>query len=317
MSVIGLLLRFYRFQVIAVLITALGVAGAAACLAVQLNGLNVDAACFGAVPPAAEETCASLGRFRELGGFNVVRLMGFLGFVPFVGGVLLGAPVVAREIEHQTAVLPWSLDGRRSRWLLERIGLLAVVLGIALLAPTFAAWLLAEAAEPGIDPRASFEYYGMHGPLLVLRAVLTFSIGILLGALLGRVLPAVIAAAAAAVLLFFVLGVLQERWVEPETVVATVNRSGHESDATMFVGGGYRDASGTLLTREEMEALSPEPLYTEAFNDWVAVNFETLTLEVSGERYPEVELREGVALGAASVVTIGLTLVIVRRRRPY
>lgn len=314
-GIAGLLLRFYRFQIGAVLLVALGVAGVAAYHATQINALEIDPACSGTAS-AAGDGCAALGRFRELAGFEVVRLMGFIGFVPFVAGAMLGAPVVAREIEHQTAVLPWSLDGRRWRWLGERAVLLLIVLGIALIGPVFAAWLLADAAQPTTDPRASFAYYGMHGWPLVLRGLLVFSVGILMGALLGRVLPALVATAAAAGLIFFLLSAVQKRWVEPTTVSGAA-QAGVAFEASMFVGGAYRDASGALLTRAEVEALSPEPLYTEVYNTWLEEKFDHLTLLIEGDRYPQVELRESLTLGAASALVLGAAVLVVRRRAPY
>ena len=44
-----------------------------------------------------------------------------LSVVPPIVGLILGVPVVAREIELRTTDLAWSLSLRRSRWLLTRL----------------------------------------------------------------------------------------------------------------------------------------------------------------------------------------------------
>ena len=41
--------------------------------------------------------------------------------LPFVVGILLGVPIVGRELELRTAALAWSLSGDRRRWLLSRV----------------------------------------------------------------------------------------------------------------------------------------------------------------------------------------------------
>ncbi|MGH2392495.1 MAG: hypothetical protein ACRDGH_03230 [Candidatus Limnocylindria bacterium] len=314
-SFVRLIGRQYRFQIVAVLIASLGVAGAATWLAVQLDTLAVVPGCLEGTATGAEETCENVARFRELGGFNVVKMMGWIGFLPFVVGVVLGAPLVAREIEHGSAVLAWSLGRDRRRWLLERVILLGAVVLVVLAAPMVAASLLGGADQPGIDPRASFEYYGMHGPLLLLRGLATFSIGTLLGAVLGRTLPALIAAAAASVLIFFGLGVLEEHWVagtlSPAGAVRTV-----DSDTSFYIETLYRDASGALLTRDEVENLAPmEPLSLE-YGNWLQATFEPLSLTIPGSRFPDVEVRESVALAGMSVVAIGVAGAVVQRRRP-
>lgn len=308
--------RQYRFQIVAVLIASLGVAGAAAWLAMQLGGLGVVRACLEGISAGPETACHNVARFRALGGFNVVQMMGWIGLLPFVIGVVLGAPLVAREIEHESAVLAWSLGGHRWRWLLERVVLLGGVVLVVLAAPTVAASLLTGAGQPGTDPRASFEYYGMHGPLLFLRGLATLSVGILLGALLGRVLPALIATAAAAVLIFFLFGIVQERWVAGELMPARAVRT-EDLGTSLYIGTLYRDASGALLTEEEVEEGAPmEPISLE-YGDWLQRNFEPISLILPGSRYPDVEARETLALAAFSLVGIGLAGAVVQHRRPY
>lgn len=118
-------------------------------------------------------------------------------------------------------------------------------------------------------------------------------------------LPALIAAAAGAALIFFLLGVVEGRLVAGELMPARAERM-EDSDMSLYIETLFRDASGSLLTEEEVDERAPmEPLSLE-YGDWLQRNFEAISLMIPGSRYPEVELREALALAAFSLVGIGL-----------
>ena len=54
----------------------------------------------------------------EGGGSGYLRIA--LTVAPGVLGIILGVPIVARELEMRTTALAWSLTPSRSRWLLAR-----------------------------------------------------------------------------------------------------------------------------------------------------------------------------------------------------
>ena len=67
---------------------------------------------------------------------------------PFAVGILLGAPLVAREIDGRTAQLAWTMSRSRTRWLVGRIGF-PVVVAVVSLGPL--AWT-SEVAAALLDP---------------------------------------------------------------------------------------------------------------------------------------------------------------------
>ena len=122
-----------------------------------------------------------------------------LASLPFVVGGLLGAPVVARELETGTGRLTWSLTGGRLRWLLWRIVHL----------PTVAA----RRPGPGRDRRQPPDrrlldpafYFGLgqiRGTPLVARGLAMFGIALLAGVVFRRILPALVVAAILGLLLY-------------------------------------------------------------------------------------------------------------------
>jgi hypothetical protein len=223
---------------------------------------------------------------EEFGG----KIMAAMAIVPFVTGALLGVLVVAREIEQRTATLPWSLSGSRTRWLLRAALPLAALLLLLLTFLAFAATFLEAARTPGSDPAASLNDYGLRGPLIVFRGLLAFAIGVLTGALLGRVLPALIVAAVACILAFNVLLIAKPFGMPFEPL----------PERPSWSYGGLVDIWAPIEWTSSGEEIVPDP-----------------RLGIPGERLREIELRESALLAVAFVVLSGVSLLVVNRRRPY
>ena len=116
-----------RFETIVIVVICLGLAAAAFIEAWRLNSLNVPWHCFqtwqgggyngGPIPDAAQLRCNALVQsyqnLQQSTDVSIVRML--LWFVPLIAGIILGAPLVAREIEQGTAPLSWSLSGARRR----------------------------------------------------------------------------------------------------------------------------------------------------------------------------------------------------------
>ena len=84
-------------------------------------------------------------------------------------GLIVGIPLVARDIEQGTAQIAWTLGRSRTRWLLRRIafGLLVVVVLLAGLAVMTD--LLGAAMQPNDDLARSFFFEGNRGLIIVAR----------------------------------------------------------------------------------------------------------------------------------------------------
>ncbi|HWC36813.1 MAG TPA: ABC transporter permease subunit [Mycobacteriales bacterium] len=120
-----------------------------------------------------------------------VRLIGpALVAVPLVLGVFLGAPLVSRELESGTYRLAWTQSVSRTRWLVTRIGVGALVVALAagLLTFAFTWWSipLDHTDTSRIDPAI----FSQRGIVPVAYALFAYALGVAAGAVLRRTLAA-------------------------------------------------------------------------------------------------------------------------------
>ena len=320
-TTIRLTLKLYRFEIAAVLLASFALAVAALVVARLLDNVGVPAACFAypgpegsqpAVCPALRETWSTIGsRFG-------VRVLQLIGLLPIGAGLLLGAPLLARELERGTAPLPWTLSGSRRRWLLTRAAILGVVLLVALVPVALASERLEASWNPSIDPAKSFLDDNYRGPILIVRGIVTFSVAVLAGLLLGRQLPALIVGFGASVII--VLGglAMMDRWYDWSAVyeIADSAKNGYADHVMDLL---RRAPDGRVLTDEEAGALAPpNPELPPGGIDgtWLDEHFVQVWLLVPGDRYPDaVVVHSGLLLTAGTLAAFA-SLVLVRRRRP-
>lgn len=111
--------------------------------------------------------------------------------VPGLLGVFWGAPLVAGELESGSFRVAWTQDISRVRWLASRLaatGLAAMAL--AGLASWLVTWWAGPLDRAGLDQFGSFDSRDV---VPVGYAAFAFALGVLLGALLRRALPAMAA----------------------------------------------------------------------------------------------------------------------------
>ncbi len=201
---------------------------------------------------------------------------------------------------------------------------MAAVLAI----PAATAEILEPARQPWLDPdTTAFRDYGLRGPLTVFRGLAAFAIGLLAGALIGRVLPALIVATVGAVLLVQILIMAQWSFLPPAEMLP-VSETEEAGRAGLQMGSGddqeFRDRRGNVVTWAEIVALAPYPEYDEELGDadprfyaWFDSNFERYESFIPGEKLGIVAVREAPGLSLFSVVLVGMTAIVVSRRRPY
>lgn len=159
---------------------------------------------------------------RDLTGVYVwVRLLGtVLIGVPVGIGVFWGAPMIAGEIEARTHRLAWTQSITRDRWLATKVGLTgAIAVGVvAVFALTFTWWALPIDAT---GSRISPANFAQRGIVPMGYAVFAIGLGVLLGAVTRRTLPAM----AATIVGFIVVRVAVQKVVRQHLVSATVVRT--------------------------------------------------------------------------------------------
>lgn len=259
-----LTLKQHRFETISVTILCLGVGIAALVEAWRLYSLNFPASCLmnGRVPyyyidmHAAPTACelASL-KFNDMAGsidMNFVRL--FEELLPFIAGIALGVPLVAREIETGTAPLSWALAGSRVRWLAGKMLAVIVLLVPLLLFAALASDVRQGALAPGVDPHATFDFYVDRGVFIVFWGLAALLGTVALGTIFGRTMPAVMVAL---IVCLFVRGSWESLWT-------------HTALRALAVQGGDQGTWGTpdLWVYQTDELYLNGQVWTGDINAW-------------------------------------------------
>ena len=178
---------------------ALIVGGALALLAAVLlvTGLQAHGAyarlgianCLSDVSTSA--TCGdALGAFRDAYS-EWPGYAGWLNFIPVLLAILIGAPLVARELEHGTQRLVWTQSVTRGRWLVVKVGLVIggclVVAGALALLLTW--WFQPWDALTGRFADAGFDF---EGPVLAAYVLFALALAVAASALVRRAIPAMV-----------------------------------------------------------------------------------------------------------------------------
>lgn len=329
LSSVRLTIKINRFEVVSATIGLLLLAAAAMFIKARLDGTGATPACLGAwlasgaKPPAAcvDPVMRWSDVANDLGG----KLSAVMLVVPLVAGLLVGVPLVGRELEQRTAATAWALAGSRKRWLAGRLVpllLLAIALGVVL---ALASTVLEEARTAGGIWGTSFEAAMFFGPPIVAHVVLGLAIGLVAGLLIGRTLPALIVGGVttfgALILVFVLKGAWDPRLPSDDANVvssSTVFTTNQQPSADLLdPRWDYRFASlhGFLyLTREDALALVPNG--TADVRRWLRDNFQPEFRGPSDVVTRDWQALETAVLLSAAGVLLLLAFPIVERRRP-
>jgi hypothetical protein len=237
-------------------------------------------------------------------------LPGAATVAPFVIGLLLGAPLVSREIEKRTAPIAWSLSPSRRRWLLGKAVPLTLLVGLSLLALGQAGEVLEAANYP--DGRG-FMDYGSHGPLIAARGVAIFGLGLVVGLAVGRALPAILITIVVAVPVFGAIEYCRGEVMRAEaTWMAAEDEFG--TIAMIYDSRLRSDTTGELITDEQAFERFPEEF--SATGDGTPPGMTRVYLATSPDRYPSFVARESGILVLLAVLATAAALAGIHVRRP-
>ncbi len=176
----------------------------------DLYSRSGTAACTGDRCSQLAQSFLNSAKSGLTGTVYTVGMLAVIGF-PILAGVFWGAPLVSRELEAGTHRVAWTQSVTRTRWLLPRLGLVlgaaAVTAGLASFALTWWASPIDSAQGGRLQPGV----YLARGIVPVGYALLAVAVGVLLGAVMRRTVPAMATtfAVVAGVMLTFSL------WVRP------------------------------------------------------------------------------------------------------
>jgi len=137
-------------------------------------------------------------------------------------GALIGAPLVAREVEQRTHLAAWTQSVSRRRWYTAKTSALAAGLAVAgLAAGTINAWLQPQLTA-GVTAGSRWSWFVSVNLAPAGEAVLAFALAVAAGALLRRTLPAIGAA-----LTGFTVLLLAARWTVQALTPASTTTGPH------------------------------------------------------------------------------------------
>jgi hypothetical protein len=259
--------------------------------------------------------------FYELS--NKAEWLSYLAWIaPFGMGLLLGVPLVSREVEQRTAGVAWTLSRSRTRWLIQRAAFLILVLVVLLLVVAVIGEVLAAAQMPTRHLDRDFAWYGRRGGLIGVRGLASLGIGVLIGAWLGRVMPALLVGIAATVLIFSGISLGMDRWLEGD---ATVSAYGSADEGGRYLGQRVLLPNGEMVDYGELqrrglsfEAMQDDLIYAkeEDIGHPERAIGRDRQLLVPGKHYPQVVVREAGVVGAAAALLALAATWVVGRRRP-
>jgi ABC-type transport system involved in multi-copper enzyme maturation permease subunit len=268
-------------------------------------------ACYSDVSvPVLSASCKSLVDWGNLLSGLGPTLEGATTVVPFIVGILLGAPLVSREIEKRTAPISWSLSLSRAWWLGLRALPLLIAITVVLLLLGQASEALIRATPPG---ELGFAYFAMHGPLIAVRGIAVFCIGVLVGLVVGRVLPAILVTGVVVIALFVGLQLVRGELMRAEATWVPA-RSADFSGVLIYDSGYTDDATGELVTPDEAFARYPAVFGPQGSG--TPPGMSQVYLATPPELYPPYVAREIGELLLISALATGASLRIIRTRRP-
>jgi hypothetical protein len=312
--------RLQRFELRLLLGAALLVAVAALAIAWQIRVLRDEQlACYRDAPTAVEGSLDSPCSAQDSSLVVLEQAAAFVkaGVVatPILLGLFLGIPLVAREVESRTAQLAWTLSRSRRRWLLQRAAPVLGAVVVACLAAGLAGDVLVHAAPwvEGSDP--GFEDWWARGPQVAVRGVAVGAIGLLVGALMGRQLPALLLAGIGTLALFVGATLMVEGWMEAAAKPVVVGPE--QIVSGKIYGSGLRDdATGEVISYEQAYET-----FGESFGEMIdkfgnSLGYSQVYFMVPSRRYGEFVLYEAAIFGLVALAGIGASAQIVANRRP-
>lgn len=200
----------------------------------------------GAVNHVAQHCSTELEDFHS-DQDRVNQLMALTLPLPVVLGLFIGAPLLAREYESGTYRFAFTQGAGRTRWLVTKIGVLtAYTLATTTAFTAVVMWWYAPLVP--LNGRLGTGVQEIYGAVFVGRAVFAFSVGILAGAVLRRVVPAIgVTLVAWIAVVIPSITVLRQHLLASLTVVNPPN-----TPSGMIISDVWKSATGTVQNSSQM-----------------------------------------------------------------
>jgi hypothetical protein len=275
----------------------------------RLLAFQIPAGCFdtGSSDPACITRAVDVARYQEFAGNWLTAVALVAAYVPALAGFIFGIATVAKELDQRTAVLAWSISSSRRRWLLQRtVPLLSLIVALGIAAAQLIPVLARFSANSSrLESDFGAIPYLDFGPAAL--AVSAFGLTVLVGAMLGRILPALLAGGAFVLFATLLIAQGNERLTAGESIVveSTISIPGRPIDALL------RTPDGRIIG------------WDEAFPDYVDENtgqpregVTEMSRVIPIEIYPQVAARYVLLHLVVGLAALTLAFAVVERRSP-
>jgi hypothetical protein len=314
---VRLTLRLHRFEVGAAVLAAVVLGVVAFVIKLRLDGVAVPTGCFDTwltVGPDQAGACSNpVSEFARINEEEAGKLFAAMAILPFAAGLVTGIPIVARELESRTAQTAWSLAPSRAVWLALQFVPIVFVMGLAVAFAALASSALESTRLPWI--RSPFPDLMLHGGPLLARAVLAASIGLLVGALVGRQLPALIIGALVIVLLTIPAARLEGEWLRSQQRVVNVGNQepALPTGATMVEPAWLGPNGDVVRVGESLNGIqAPLP----GGLDGIPAGWQAVTIGVDAAKASSLALLDSVIFLFSGLVAAVGSFFVVNGRRP-
>lgn len=315
-----LLLKVNRFEIAAAAFIGVTVGVAALVATFQLQAIDLPEPCLRAwlasIP--GTETCESaIQAWGALNEESAGKVMAAMAVAPFAIGILLGVPLVGRELEDGTAPFAWALAGSRRSWLLRRLVpviLLGILIGALAAIP---ASLLAETRSVNGAWSSTFDDADLFGGPAIARSLAGLAVGLLCGAVVGRTLPAFLLSIAISAMLVFALGASRAAITQPTHPPVDIGGPGY---LTRFLADNpdtdvrLVTEEGTILSLEQAAATVPTGV-PDAI-EWLESRYRLVPFGIKAAKTTEWQVVQSVALVVVATGLIVLAFRVVESRNP-
>jgi hypothetical protein len=311
--IVRLTFRMHRFEVGAILVLASLLILGSVVVSWALANVELPPDCkpsfeTGELPASCVARFEAFNKIATLA--SPISLLSTL--FPIIAGLLIGGPVMAREIERGTTSLAWSLSPSRVRWFLQRVVPMVVLLLGVSFAVGAAADHLTHVLSPEEDLSASFIGFRNRGVLLATQAFLLASTAVAVGALFGRAVPTFLLSLILGMLTIVAVGLVHRQLLLPEAVIQRQDQNNFFiSSADLYLDSRFELPDGRLMTAEEVIVFDPA-----AFEGEFGQKYPSVGLVIPGDRYRMVETREGAMEVVVGLVFLAGGAFVVTRRRP-
>jgi hypothetical protein len=304
-----------RVELLAILTMAALVVTAAVVVAARLAAFDLPAAClaFDGLDPACAGRQYDAAAYQAFAGSWIPPIRFFATLVPPLAGLILGIATVGKELDQRTAVLAWSVGPSRRRWLFQRVvptAVVVAVLGIG--APVLADALMrlerTGDAFSGIEIlQPAFETMSTTGLAPALVGLSAYGLTVLVGAMLGRLLPALLASLAFVVFATLIVQQGNDWLMSSETLIADQAHMG----AGRQVDSLLRTPDGRVIRWDDAF-----PAFADPETGMLLPGVTEVARYVPIEILPQVTARFLLLHAVIALVSLTFAFAVVDRRSP-